>query len=567
VSADYSPAISVSFVVQIDDERLNVTAKGGGGNVNWTVTRGYEGTTATNHDAQAFVVYHDWATSNHAVDVVNYWKYTYAWKSLTGQVSNRAPLETNPDLMSSATFPFFDKVPKMTVQGHADTTNIPTINIYRTQDGGGTFYFVGDMANAGAGDRTFEDKYLDTGASSSTNNDPIPDDLLDQGQIAPSLTSNTIPPPVAAPGIIGTTTPVVSTALASYSGRIWFGIDNFLYFSSLEETREGVPEECFPAGINGNFFKFQHKILNLEVGPSALFVFTTQHTYKISGSDLQTFNVKPLLHNIGGYGSTSIIAPSSTRMGEKVAFLTHDRRIGIIYPDDKFEVVSGPLGNSLNPSGSTNAEFHFVYWGEKDLDLLMIFYDNDDSTSKVFVYDLALSTLTKSNFWHSPWTIVNTCALASKASINGTRRVVFGTAAGIKYIDFESTFQDEGVGYDWVARGPLMSIATGNHVNALRAPSLTPITAAAMFERTRFAGDRAPEVTFAYDDFWTDECSAQSLHEPTVREQSKWYQTLIAESNRSATRIATGLAVYESATAIEVHSLTMTWNPDQGAKT
>lgn len=565
VTADFSPAVATSFTIQIDDERMLVTAKGGGGLVNWTVTRGYDGTTATEHYAQAFVIYHDWAASAHRVDVVTGWKYTYAWHSITGQVSNRAPLETNPDLMSSFTFPFFDQCPKMNVQGHADTTNIDKVYIYRSQDGGGDFYYVGQVTNTGAGDISFEDKHLETGPTYAVEQDPIPDDLLDSGNIAPSLTSNTVPPTVTPPAVIGTDFPKAGSNIESYQGRLWFAIKNYLYFSGLEEITEGVPEECFPAGLTGNFFKFQYPITGLRAGKSALYVFTTQHTYKVEGVDKQSFTVKPLLHNIGGYSVTSTV-----RAGNMIYFMTHDRRVGAINANDSFDFVSDPLGTStFNFSGSPYPTFHFEYWGEGSKDLLVIFMNNEQSTttSKVLVLDNTLSQKTQSPFWHAPWTVLGTCCLTAKSSAGAyEKRLLFGTPTTFLYFDFsaESTWLDVTTPYDWVVRTHLMTVPAGNHVNTLRKLGLVPATVRVKFERTRIAGDVVPQVTLAYDDFWTREVPAAAVHEPTGREPSKWYQTVLADTDRVSYRLGIGLAVYSSATAITIHNIGMTWNPDAG---
>lgn len=564
VSANFSPALTPNFTIQVDDERMLVTSVGGG--TNWTVTRGTGGTSAAPHLAQAFVIYHDWSVSAHAVDVTTGWRYTYAWYSITGHVSNRAPLETNPDLMSSDTFPFFDLIPKMNVQGHADTTNITYVNVYRTQDGGGTFYYVGRVANTGAGDISFSDTNLGTGASSTTYSDPIPDDLLDSGNIAPSLTSNTIPPPVPAPLVIGTDAPKAGTNLESFQGRIWFGITNYLYFSGLEEITEGVPEECFPVGLGGNFFKFQHKVVGLRAGKDALYVWTTQHTYKITGVDKTTFTVKPLLHNIGGFSSTA-----STRLGDSVAFITGDRRVGLLAPNDAFRIVSQPLAGSLNFSGSASAQFFMSYWGAGTKELLFILLNNNYSTttSKMFVYDLALSEATESPFWHSPWTVAGTCMEATKtaAGTEGDPRLLIGTTTGVVYPDLvgDTVTLDRDVPFDWVVRTHLMTVPNGNHVNKLRSAGLTPVTARVRFERTRISGDVDPQVTLAYDDFWTRPADAVSVSEPTARDASRWYKTLLATTDQVASRIAIGLAVYSSPTKIEIHNIAMTWNPDQGA--
>jgi hypothetical protein len=55
---DGSSFPSVPFIVSIDTEAMLVTDKGSG--ANWTVTRGYEGSTAATHTSGT-AVYHDWS--------------------------------------------------------------------------------------------------------------------------------------------------------------------------------------------------------------------------------------------------------------------------------------------------------------------------------------------------------------------------------------------------------------------------------------------------------------------------------------------------------------------------
>ena len=86
-------------------------------------TRGAQGTTKAAHDDNTIVLQRDWSASDHKVEVNDGWYYSYAYKSTTDQVSSRAPIEKNEDLLPSFTGPFFDLVPKVTVQGHSDTAN------------------------------------------------------------------------------------------------------------------------------------------------------------------------------------------------------------------------------------------------------------------------------------------------------------------------------------------------------------------------------------------------------------------------------------------------------------
>lgn len=558
VTANFSPALTAPFTIRIGLEAMTVTSTGAG--TNWTVTRPTLGSTASAHTTDERITYFDWTASAHAVNIWSYWRYTYAWVNEFGHISNRAPGETNPDLMQSETGPFWDLCPKVTVQGNADTTNIPTINVYRTQDGGGTFYFVGAVANTGAGDITFEDRLLETGPAYATTQDPIPDNLLDTFNISPDLDSNTAPPTVISPLVIGTDTPEGSTPLASYASRIWYGVRNVLFYSGNEEIAEGIPEESFPAGIDGNFFRFQHNIVSLAASEAALYVFTTEHTYKITGSDLLTLNVAPLYHNIGGYSATSV-----ARMGKNVAFLTHDRRVAVIRENDTLEFISEPCGDSWNYPGAESGEYSFTYWGEKDRDLLFVFFYLPGS-SRTFVFDAKLTGTTKEPFWHAPWDVEARAALAAKYD-GPNRLLLLAQPTGIRKIGFDTNWMDGTNGYDWIVRSGLQLVPSGNHVNDLRVSGLTPVVVRALIERTKYPADRPPHITFAYDDFWTAEVPAVSTHQPTSHEASKWYDTLIAEADQAAFRVGISLAVHNSVTPVELQTLTTTWAPDSGSMT
>ena len=95
----------------------------------WTVTRAANGTTAAEHDDNSVVIYRDWDASDHKVDVNWYWRYSYEIETVTGQISNRAPVQTNIDKLPSSSGPFFDLIPKLTVTGPNDTTNFPYLII------------------------------------------------------------------------------------------------------------------------------------------------------------------------------------------------------------------------------------------------------------------------------------------------------------------------------------------------------------------------------------------------------------------------------------------------------
>lgn len=581
VVANFSPAVTPPFTIQVDYEQMQVTSVGGG--TNWTVTRGFNGTTPDVHDDDTVVLYRDWAASDHQVDVNHSWAYTYAWKSVTGHISNRAPLETNPDLLPSNTGPFFDLIPKITFQGHADTTNITHIIVYRTSDGGGTFFRLEEIVNTGAGGITYLDDSLGTGPSSTTFNDPLPDSSLDQANVAPSLVSNTVPPTVLPPGVIGTDTPSRSTPIVSFSGRLWYAIGNVLFYSGQEEITEGIPEEAWPAGIAGNFFRLQYPVVNLAATDNALYIFTQQNTYVLTGSNRETFNVTPLYENLGALAGNP---RAITRYGNKIAFLSHDLRVVQIEGTAEPVTLSDPLFTDLidqfNLSSEMEAEIK--YWRDLDKEWLIvsIHHKTDPTRSKHWVYDIFLSQELKQHFWFVPWRIPSTAVLSGRIAENqGQRRLTFmiydplvpysrmaridPTARQALDLAVGTVTTATTAGIDFNAETHLHLIPPGNHVNQLRVPGLTPNVQYISIERTFIPGDDDPDIFYYKDDFWSDPISVDFTEDPARRGLSKAYKTIQAHINEVAYRFAFRMSKVNSGKNIEIQSYAIIWSPDSGA--
>lgn len=564
---------AVPFDIQVEDEQMTVTA--GLPGTSWTVTRGVNGTVAAEHDAGEIVVYRDWAGSAHQVDVQVGWAYTYAYKTSTGQVSSRAPLETNLDKLPSRTGPFQDLVPKLTLAGNADTTNIPTIIIFRSTDGGGTFFELEEITNTGAGSITYLDDSFESGVSGGTFNDPVPDSELDQGTRAPTLVSNSPPPTVISPAVVGVDTPVASTPLASYSARLWMGIGNILFYSGQEEILLGIPEECWPSGTFGNFFRFQYPITNIAATSSALYVFTLQGSYEVTGTNKETFNVRPIFENLGApYGHPRALA----RYEDTLIVLTHDFRIALI-KDSQVNVISDPLFTDIVDASNAGAEFEIKFWGDLEKEWVLVSAHNTNNTelSKHWVYDLKKSKMVQDTFWFIPW-FIRTTAVAS-GRINETtaqRRLVFALynqatfetcltridPTGRTGSDF---FIDEEVGYDFDAVTNLFLVPSGNHVNKLRQPGITPDVYGVSLDRLVFTGDTDPLIYYFKDDFWTDPISPLQFEDPARRDLSKAYKTMEFGVQEVAQHVAVEITKLSSAELFECQNLQILFAPDKGA--
>lgn len=391
VSALSAPP-ATPFTAQAGYEQVTVTAVAGAGPYNLTVTRGINGTTAKAYSIFEPVVYRDWAASDHQIQVTFKWDYGYGWVTKSTQYSNMSPLRTNPDEMASATGPFNDLVPKMTVTGDADTTNIPYIQMYRSADGGGQYFALEKITNTGAGAITYYDDSFASGSGS--HNDPVPDGELDTSLVAPDQT-NSPPPTVNPPLVVGTDTPSINaTKIVRYANRQWMAILNKLYFSGDEEITVGVLPECWPSGTFGNVYNFTETIVSLESVDTALYVLTTRGPYILTGSSRDSFNINFL-------GAALPMNPAcktgSVAFLNRVAFICHDGRLAVITGQD-IDIISESIGGV-----TTTTTNQILYLGDYEHQYLVVCTCSPLSSSKVLIYDWARSQRERRDFWFAPW--------------------------------------------------------------------------------------------------------------------------------------------------------------------
>lgn len=654
-------------------------------------------------------------TNDHAYEVMFGWKYCYAWVSRTGQVSNRSPLETNPDVNPSDTGTLSvsagaGKCPEVVVQGHADTTRIPKINIYRTTDGGGTFYFLDQITNTGAGNITYTDRNLESGASGGVFADPKPDSTLDYTQTAPSTVSNNPPPTdtathhvivhgdfesglgswnttgtwtvtttdaysgnsahaagvsaqlylaqistevtptqvftfsfrgrhntggtvqgqinwldsaqayistsgiqaitsdswtlystsVTAPagakyahviinvGPDATTGRVLvddislssvcvapTTPLALYAGRIWYGVGRYLYFSSQEEIREGVPEESFPGGLRGNYFLLPFTVTNLAAAKDGLAVLCEKTTQIIRGQDKETFTLDGLLPDLGQAAGHPRAACS---LGDGAVWLTHDFRVNY-YLRGNNVLVSDALYGDLRTAVNAGAEIQICRWADLAQDYLIVAaHRTDDPTqSRQWVLDInRLLAQRGGPFWFTPWTIPTTCFLAARTQTTPVNQKLLSffwnnTNGGLTQLSVE---HDYTLDYAWGVGGQTFAyscdlmpvkLPAGNHVNGINIDARTPVVDHVQIERSVYPGDRDPRVWSFYDDLGEDPYEVNSAAPPPKRKASRGYKTchftdFHEVGQRMFLRISAN-APYHA----EFHSLYIAFNPVGGA--
>lgn len=558
------------FNIQIDFETITVTTKNVG---NVIGLRGAQGTIAVAHASTSSVYYLPWAGSSHPIVVNSGWAYSYAYESITGNVSNRVDIQRNPDLMPSFTGPFLNLCPKITIQGTADPKNFPFIRIFRTTDGGGTFFQLDRIPNPGNIAFPYNDASL---FSASGQNDPIPDAQLDGNIIAPTLTSNSPPPSVSSPGVIGISTVAQSSPCGYFQGRFWYAIGNILFYSGEEEITLGVPEECWPSGTLGNFFRYQHPIVNVQATSNAFYVITIEDTHIITGNNRLTFNSNPVFQTIGApYGHPRAI----TRYGESVAWLANDFRVVYAQGATLFS-ISDELGTDLSNAIAAGAEVDIVYWANLDKEYIVVLAVNPNpSLTREWVFDIKKSTGSsdRSNFWYSPWNVPATCLASGRITDTSTlRSLIFANVQNS--LPFLATYDASGMAavdslpsgnllqrYDCVIVSGLFGTPAGNHINALRKPDVVPKVEFIQIDRTSYFADRDPDIYWYKDDAWTTPLSLTNGELPDFRKQSRGYVTYKYNVSEICQHMAFRVSKIQSPDRFELQNIFVAFESTLGA--
>lgn len=525
------------FVILIDYEQINVTGISSSGVTQKTITvtastRGYNGTIATTHanSTPVYILYDvtgatPWATATSAFVVNQFWKYAYTPISSTGQYGNRTidftRITATGNPVTNQTPPFFNQIPSMTLLDSAshtalDSTDFPSVAVFRTTDGGGTYYLLDviDNTDGGTGITYTDNLKNNTIYGTGTELDgPVPDSLLTT--IGASLVTNGPPPNNIAPSTVGTSNSAQTTPLAYFQGRIWYGIGNILFFSAQEETVIGVPEECFPSGITGNFFRFQERITNVHATTQGLYVFTLTKTYLMTGSTLDSFSYAPILNNIG---HPTGHARAVDVFDDNVVWLTNDYRIGLLDKSGVFHTLSDALGTEISDAIMAGGEADIKYFGYQDKEWIVVAVHNNTTPtlSRQWVYDINKSNPqpgeARSVFWNTPWTYPSCCLVSGRTSDSDSASYLQLLATNTANDTTQLSYMSPGTTTDFVVGGAttydisatinLSRVPAGDHVNQRRVPGITPVLYSVLTERLSYAGDSDPDFSYYVDDLW-----------------------------------------------------------------
>lgn len=221
------------------------------------------------------------------------YQYCYTYGN-SGTVTGH---ESSPSQLSSCTGTFSNRSVDIAVIASGDT-QVDQIHVYRTTDGG-------------SGDPELMQEI--TGSpfanSTSTVNDNTDDGDLGL-QTAPAFFRND--PPIPTKGFV-------------YSqARIWGFAGNKTRFSGQEEIRNGVPEEAWPGGLDGNYEPWDKQVTGHAKMDDGIAVFTAGTIYKIEGDSLDTFRRYKLMDKRGAKNRACI-----TSLGSSVAWLDTSSQVWV----------------------------------------------------------------------------------------------------------------------------------------------------------------------------------------------------------------------------------------------
>ena len=292
--------------------------------------------------------------------------YTY-FNSTTGHESSPSPVSTCSGVFTAKTV-------QVGVIASPDS-QVDQIRIYRTTDGGSNNpinmqeIFGSPFANATT---SYGDQTLDANLGLRA----APAFLLNDPPVPSKLTSGT-----------------------SYSqGRIWTFQDNVTYYSGFEEIANGVPEECFPSGLDGNFYRWSNQVNAHAALPDGIAVLTPEKVFKVEGDSLDTFRRYTLLEKRGTRSRTAIAV-----LGSSVAWLDTSNtfwvsdmgEVGLPIRPDLQNIDPARCWVAIHISGV----FHWVT-------LL------DGANGKLFVFDLDRQQ------WMPPWQVGTSASALTSGEIS-----------------------------------------------------------------------------------------------------------------------------------------------------
>ena len=219
------------------------------------------------------------------------------------------------------------------------------------------------------------------------------------------------------------------TSGTSYAqGRIWTFQNNTTYFSGFEEIANGVPEECFASGLDGNFYRWSNQVNAHAALPDGIAILTPERIFKVEGDSLDTFRRYTLLEKRGTRSRTAIAV-----LGSSVAWLDTSNTFWV---SDMGE-IGLPIRPDLQNIDPAQCYVAIHISGVQHWVTLL-----DGANGKLFVFDLDRQQ------WMPPWIVGSSASALMSAEIS-TGQIVLALARNqtkaLKLIS--GTYSDDGNTY------------------------------------------------------------------------------------------------------------------------
>lgn len=327
------------------------------------------------------------------------WCYCYTYYRAPNAFSPAH--ESSPSPISACSGVFANKTVRLSLVASADP-QVTGIRVYRTPDGG---------------DRAPEEMKEVAGSPfpnvTGTIDDQTPDVSLSI-RTAPPFLRNDPPPP--------------QVGFVVYGGRIWGFANNTTYYSAFEETADPCPEECWPSGLDGNFYPWANQVDGHAPLADGIAVFNGERISKVEGDSLDTFRRYTLLERRGTRNRASIAA-----LGGSVAWfdtagqvwVSDLGEVGLKIRPDTMAMDQSKVEIAIHISG-------IYHW------LVLL----DGGTGRIFVFDL------DSRQWLPPWTVGSTgSALVSGETSLGNVQLLLARASTKSLQLVSGTYVDDTTPY------------------------------------------------------------------------------------------------------------------------
>lgn len=217
---------------------------------------------------------------------------------------------------------------------------------------------------------------------------------------------------------------------------------NLVWFSGLEEILQGVPEESWPSGVAGNFWRFDETVQAQAVAGSqdsqGLIDFSGGRLNAITGNSLDTFR----RFNVSQRrGCRNLVAVST--LGGMVAWLDSANQIWST-DGQTLQELSLPIRPDISSVTVANCSMTFHVAGNAHW---LLFSTGTD----IFVYDLDTSQ------WMPPWNF-DCQYLWSGEVAPGDYRLMASTGTKAVQLSITGANNDQGVTYPMVMRTANMAV-------------------------------------------------------------------------------------------------------------